>query len=302
VRYFYVPILANDDGEGGTVIKRRASFTRAQRKMKRYILSDQKTFASLFFPEKEEVLNLLDDFLLRKGKFAIPGFPNKLGMLLHGPPGTGKTSLIKSIAHSSKRHVLDVPLAKICTNQELFDLMYDLVFRCEDEDDAIRMTFADVVFVLEDIDAASSVVYSRRDSDPIALPSEAVVSDTGRGATLGDKLNLSGVLNVLDGVVDSPARILIMTTNCPDRLDAALIRPGRINLCIEMNFMRPEPLCHLIEHLMASELSNQERERTYRIAELVSFPAAMIEQKCSESRCIEELLDDLDRVASSSRP
>ena len=41
-----------------------------------------------------------------------------------------------------------------------------------------------------------------------------------------DALNLAGLLNVLDGVVDSPGRILVMTTNHPEKLDAALIRPG----------------------------------------------------------------------------
>ena len=41
-----------------------------------------------------------------------------------------------------------------------------------------------------------------------------------------DELDLSGVLNVLDGVVDCPERILVMTTNHPEKLDPALIRPG----------------------------------------------------------------------------
>merc|ERR1712048_1376696 len=160
-RYFFVPILIDDDGEGGVVIKRRVGFSRSERRMNKYILSDQKSFASLFFPEKENVLRLLDDFLLKRGKFAIPGFPNKLGLLLHGPPGTGKTSLIKSIAHYAKRHIIDVPLAKIATNQELFDLMFNLVFRCEGEEDVTRMTLTDILFVLEDVDAASSVVLAR---------------------------------------------------------------------------------------------------------------------------------------------
>ena len=45
-----------------------------------------------------------------------------------------------------------------------------------------------------------------------------------------DKLDLSGMLNVLDGVVDSPNRIVVMTSNHPEKLDPALIRPGRVNL------------------------------------------------------------------------
>lgn len=51
---------------------------------RRYELSDEKTFASLFFPEKKELLYLLDHFSRKTGKFAIPGFPHKLGLLLFG--------------------------------------------------------------------------------------------------------------------------------------------------------------------------------------------------------------------------
>ena len=47
-----------------------------------------------------------------------------------------------------------------------------------------------------------------------------------------------GLLNVLDGVVDSPGRIVIMTTNFPDALDAALIRPGRMDKKIHLGYMK----------------------------------------------------------------
>lgn len=46
-----------------------------------------------------------------------------------------------------------------------------------------------------------------------------------------DTLNLAGLLNVLDGVVDTPGRLLVLSTNHPEVLDPALIRPGRINRC-----------------------------------------------------------------------
>ena len=66
------------------------------RGMRRYALSDEKTFASLFHPDKEAILRLIDAFVRKDGKYAIPGYGHKLGLLLHGPPGTGKTSLIKA--------------------------------------------------------------------------------------------------------------------------------------------------------------------------------------------------------------
>ena len=97
---------------------------------RRYELSSEKTFSSLFFPGKGELLFLLDHFQKKTGKFGIAGFPHKLGLLLHGPPGTGKTSIIKAIAEYTNRHIVSVPLSKMKTNQELMDVMFDQSFRC----------------------------------------------------------------------------------------------------------------------------------------------------------------------------
>ena len=63
-----------------------------------------------------------------------------------------------------------------------------------------------------------------------------------------DKLNLSGLLNVLDGVVDTPERIVVMTTNHPEVLDPALIRPGRIDQKLLLGYMRGPAVVQMIEH------------------------------------------------------
>merc|ERR1719230_1534975 len=63
-----------------------------------------------------------------------------------------------------------------------------------------------------------------------------------------DRLNLSGLLNVLDGVVDTPERIVVMTTNHPEILDPALIRPGRIDQKLLLGYMKWNNVVDMINH------------------------------------------------------
>ena len=82
------------------------------------------------------------------------------------------------------------------------------------------------------------------------LSSKAKSSDDKKS----DKLDLSGLLNVLDGIVDTPGRMLIMTSNHPEKLDSALIRPGRIDKVIRLGYMEPEEAICMVEHYFDEEL------------------------------------------------
>ncbi|RLN14487.1 hypothetical protein BBJ28_00006414 [Nothophytophthora sp. Chile5] len=268
---------------------------------KRYALSGEKSFKNLFFPEKPQLLQLLDSFMARSGKFAIKGFPYKLGLLLHGPPGTGKTSLIKAVAQYTKRHVVTISLGKVKTNQELMNALFDLRFVVEGVDLPVNMTFDDVVFVMEDIDCASSVVMAR-DSKPATRRQRKWYASS---SSANDKLNLSGLLNVLDGVIDCPGRIVIMTTNHPEKLDPALIRPGRVNKKLMLGYMPATQVQKMLEYYFTTTCTAEQSATlnsilTTETADPVT-PAA-VEALCSEFDHIDEVLEAFSQMQQVSQP
>jgi len=112
-----------------------------------------------------------------------------------------------------------------------------------------------------------------------------------------DKLNLAGLLNVLDGVVDSPGRIIVMTTNYPDKLDPALIRPGRINKRIHLGHVKHEALCDMAEHYLRIHLDHKSRRTLEEIASQCTLSPAQVEQSCAEA----DSFNDLESLLRASQ-
>merc|ERR1719473_2604080 len=98
-------------------------------------------------------------------------------------------------------------------------------------------------------------------------------------STNKDKLNLSGLLNVSDGVVDTPERILIMTTNHPEQLDPALIRPGRVDKKILLGYMNPHNVTGMIEHYFQEKLKSDDGKLSKLQSERVRLAILGSEQK-----------------------
>lgn len=168
--------------------------------------------------------------------YSARGIPYRRGFLFHGPPGTGKTSLSFALAGIFGLDIYCISLMEVgLTESELNKLFADLPRRC--------------IVLLEDIDSAGL----RRPDEPAEAKDKKTeetkddTSDDGNLVKVGrpgavspvpgqpvgpikSLISLSGLLNAIDGVASHEGRVLIMTTNCPEKLDAALIRPGRVDL------------------------------------------------------------------------
>ncbi|XP_071950080.1 mitochondrial chaperone BCS1-like [Antedon mediterranea] len=131
------------------------------------------------------------------------GIPYRRGYLLHGPPGCGKSSFIMALAGELQYSICVLNLSdRSLTDDRLNHLL--------------NVAPQQSIILLEDVDAA---FITREESEEIA----------GKYQGLG-RVTFSGLLNTLDGVASTEARIVFMTTNYIDRLDPALIRPGRVDV------------------------------------------------------------------------
>ena len=166
---------------------------------------------------KRELLEDIKEFLDPASQqwYSDRDIPYRRGYLLYGPPGTGKSSLSSSIAGHFD---LDIYILSLSTISEasLNSLFAKLSSRC--------------IVLLEDVDAVSS----NRDAEVEDSRQIATGSPSRMSKSVGGKVSLSSLLNVIDGVGSQEGRILIMTTNYITRLDEALIRPGRVDKKVEL--------------------------------------------------------------------
>jgi chaperone BCS1 len=190
----------------------------------------------VYFAECAHLRRRLDFFMNHKDWYDRKGIPHTLGIVMYGEPGCGKTSTIKAIANETKRHIFNVLLSEIKTKEALKNLFFNDVVSVHDGEimQTLNIPVRNRIYIIEDIDRMNSVVLKDVTQDPFAAAEQRKLEEflPGLKKDEHDKLDLATLLNVLDGVRETPGRIIILSTNHPERLDEALLRPGRFDLLI----------------------------------------------------------------------
>lgn len=153
--------------------------------------------------QKERLVADLRKFLDSETLYGEVGLPWHRGYILHGPPGTGKTSTAKALAEHFGLDVRYIPLSDLDADTNLLALLGSVDSRS--------------VLVLEDVDVVHAAK-SRDDAESKGI-------------------SLSGLLNALDGLTTPHGLVTVMTTNDIEALDPALVRAGRADQTEELGYL-----------------------------------------------------------------
>ena len=239
-----------------------------------------KSLKNVFGKHLNVVKERMDLFCNNPNWYKEKGIPHTLGILLHGPPGTGKTSIIKAIAKDTNRHIFNIKLQPDTTQTQLNNLFFNETVKVlkNGKTEVYNISLNDRIYVMEDIDCNNDMLldreyiketttneekqnsntfnnsfeenyeqnmdYFNNNFSNFNLETQQQNNITSKNSTNNNQLEedkseqvtLSFILNLLDGILETPGRILIMTSNYPDKLDKALIRPGRIDVNLKVGY------------------------------------------------------------------
>lgn len=225
-----------------------------------------RTFDNVFFEQRKNVKKHVEFFLTRKDWYEKKGIPYTMGFLFHGGPGTGKTSSIKAIANTARRHIINIQLSEIKSKAQLRHLFFNEEIHVHNGTTTEKYTIPvhERLYVIEDIDAMGDSLLRREWKKPVSTvedkpkAGDAWLDQNTEDAS--EPIDLSFLLNLLDGTLESAGRIIAISSNFPERIDRALIRPGRIDMIVHFKNCTSEILREMVSSFYDKEFSQLDIE------------------------------------------
>jgi ATP-dependent 26S proteasome regulatory subunit len=214
------------------------------------------SFDNLYLSKRQDVelCELYSSFNEDKEKMTSLGIPNKLCILLHGEPGTGKTTTIITTASYFGKDIFYISLKNI-SNEDL-KMMFDFIHE--------KHTNSGII-IFEDFDAMTNVVKKREIETNYSL--------VGVTEEINENLTLDYFLNLLDGTLTCDGSIIMMTTNYIENIDKAIYRAGRVDSIIEMKKSDHYQITKIFKRFIDRDIDNlilnRIKEYTFTPAEII---------------------------------
>ena len=191
------------------------------------LVNKNKLFDNLYFDQKENLILMLNKF---KDNNMYPkklSLDNKIGILLYGPPGTGKTGCISAIANYLNRDILliNISLSNVIPFNEIREKQTTHI-----------IVFDEFDYLMSKNDNQDNSIESLKELLMYAQTQEERTSIIEQIKTKKTNDNTGQMLQFLDGLEDNNGRIIIATTNNPERINKTFLRPGRFDMKLELGF------------------------------------------------------------------
>jgi ATP-dependent Zn protease len=257
---------------------------------------------NLYIEKKDELIKYIDQFnsesdnIESNQKYDKMGYTHKAIIMLHGPPGTGKTSTIKTILKRTKRHGVLVNFGQFKTCADFEHIFMNTIYN------NVNIPLKKLCFIFEDIDGYlnSNILFKREfrendennklEGDDLIKYLASSINSNKKKEEFGEQdLCFSFILNLFDGVQELKDIMIIFTTNHINKFDEALLRPGRIDFTLELEYPNKNMIidvvmnCYDIDDINIIneiDLIKEIRDKLISVAEIQSicFTTLLIEE------------------------